>query len=91
LGLGIGVGIASFAAVTGVIIWFLFQRRKRNIQQTPWPLDYDPQRKDISLKAMDAHENWAPPSELPVLAAQRVYPSKSPLTSQKGFPTELPS
>jgi len=92
VGLGIGVGIVGVAAIAGVIIWFLFRRRKRNAQKTPSPPYDDPQYTETSFKGEDAHANWSPPSELPVPAARKVYPSESPLTApQKGFPTELPS
>jgi hypothetical protein len=92
VGLGIGVGIAGVAAIAGVIIWFLFHRRKRNAQQTPFPPYNDPQYTETSFKGEDAHANWSPPSELPVPAARKVHPSELPLTaSQKDLPTELPS
>lgn len=89
VGLGIGVGIVGVAATGGVILWFLFHRRKSNAQ----PPYYDPQCTETPFKGKDdAHANWSPPSELAVPAAQKVSPSESPWTApQKRLPTELPS
>jgi hypothetical protein len=57
---GVGIGSVGLAAIAGVIIWLIFQ--KRNAQQAPCPLFYDQQSMKATFEGKDPYVHELPAS-----------------------------